>query len=236
MKNYTVSETELIDRANFFCKELFGLPFGLPVNFMENEPGIVVGGVFSHDYDSEGENIIDDYKGTTGTISINDCYRNNPLRLNNILLHELTHYKCWFTGLEHRDGDRDFEKELEKYHIISNYVIHYKKDGKTYDKDYHLPWMQKYEDSYQEHLKSNPQKPVKIYVTVAGDKELIGTATLQIKTGRISSMKFTHEKLIFDETDKKTPLTKPLSLKEVANRTNRVWVEFYGCTWELEES
>lgn len=230
MSKYTVSNTELIDRANFFCKNLFGLPFNLPVQFMENEPGTVVGGVFSHKRDEEG-----DYEGTTGAIEINERFRHNPLKLNDVLLHELTHYKCWFTGLDHKDGTKDFEEELKKFHITSNYVLHYKKDGKTYDDNYHLPWMEKYEAMYQEHLKSSPKRIVRVTVGAAGNKEFVGTASVCIKTGRISNIRFTYERpTIPFEGRQETPLLKELKLSEIRDRHNSVWVEFYGCEWEIK--
>lgn len=63
------------------------------------------------------------------SIYISKSIKTDRLRVIDTLLHELIHFTLWYQGLDHKDGEYQFEQALKKYGISSNYDRVF--DGKT---------------------------------------------------------------------------------------------------------
>ncbi len=84
-------------------------------------------------------------------IVIRRCQARDALRLTGTLLHELLHYYCWYIGLDHHDGDRDFEDLCREMGLSSNFRDWVWKDGK-WKSVFDYSHVEEYLRMYVEHL------------------------------------------------------------------------------------
>ena len=54
-------------------------------------------------------------------IEIRRSLLSDELKLVGVLLHELTHYWCWYCGYDHTDGSKQFEDKLKELKLPSNW-------------------------------------------------------------------------------------------------------------------
>lgn len=155
MSKHIVSLEELQDRALYFSKYILGLRFNFDIGYIpeydEFGNSIQLLGRFIHDKESYITE--DDQDEVYCEIEINETLSNDVLRLNDTLLHELIHFKLWYMGYDSQDGDKQFEDELKRYHISSNYSNTFDKKTRKWLDKIDKEYMQKYEDMYQEYIK-----------------------------------------------------------------------------------
>ncbi len=85
-------------------------------------------------------------------IEINNRLRKEDLLAVGTLLHELTHYYCWYCGYDHHDGSNDFERELDERGLPSNFDRAFLYGDWQDSFDYSS--MQKYLDMFQKSRKT----------------------------------------------------------------------------------
>lgn len=119
-----ILETELEDRAKFFCKTLFGMELKIPITFFEGSNDFAdvfnnnVCGAFCVDND--------DGSITDGCyIMINQSQIESIYRLDNTIIHELIHYYLWYIGYGYGDTEPDFLKKAKELGISNNYEFRY---------------------------------------------------------------------------------------------------------------
>ena len=124
-------------------------------------------------------------------IYINTCIqkKNKTLPYSNdqmiagVLLHELTHYYCWYCGYDHHDGSREFEKKLLELGLPSNYYDqeYNKTAGGWYDAfDYST--MQRYLDEFHAYEKDKTEEYCALVIKKKWlDLILSGEKTLEIR-------------------------------------------------------
>ena len=75
--------------------------------------------------------------------------RYDILKLNNVLLHELIHFKLWYLGYDYHDNETQFNETLKKYHVSSSSDKKYNKKLERYEDIINIEYMQKYEEMFQ---------------------------------------------------------------------------------------
>lgn len=156
-------QQELEKMARFYLKKLFyNIPY-IPVEYsnnLEDSKGIFEMEM-ADDYVYENDELLNSYEYRWKYISMEDgmCgvdiggdrswedpinhpklairisarYTNNIRKLTAILLHELLHYYCWHTGLEHHDDSEDFLEKCKEMDIPTNYSDYIWEDGRWKD-------------------------------------------------------------------------------------------------------
>ena len=82
-------------------------------------------------------------------IEVKHALLRDPLRLVGVIMHELTHYWCWYCGYEHSDGSIEFERKLKELGLPSNWThVGYKKEEKKWIDIFDYTTMKKYYDDY----------------------------------------------------------------------------------------
>lgn len=152
MGKHIVDEDELKERAKFFSKYILGIPFEYDIIYVdpEDESGaeVIFYGAFvstgeAYEYDDE----LGEFKDCH--IEINRCLDSDVLRLNNVLLHELIHFKLWYLGYDYHDNETQFNETLKKYHVSSSSDKKYNKKLGIYEDIINVEYMQKYEEMFQ---------------------------------------------------------------------------------------
>ena len=175
----TVTQKQLNNMRDYFLKTLFyGIP-AIPCWFESREEMGSGDGLFrieandDYEYDEELENAPEHksrYHGQGGigytydpnpawtdplanpelSIAIANKLHKNPLRTLAVLLHELTHYYCWYTGLDHKDGSRDFEDKLKELGLPNNFddYIWNKEEG-VWEDTFDYESVRKYYDEWK---------------------------------------------------------------------------------------
>lgn len=169
---------ELIDRAQFFSKELLGIPYNYDVRFATRDDEDFLEMVFGKDHvrgsfiaygygignesyrhvlikhgvdENDAENAEEAY------ILLSPHLQRSHMDLNCVLIHELIHHKLWYLGYDFNDGDPDFEKEVCRLKVSSNYFgKHFDQVKKKWIKDTspdQKEQLQKYEAMYQKYKK-----------------------------------------------------------------------------------
>ena len=85
------------------------------------------------------------------SIVIKESLLAEPLRFVGTLLHELTHYWCWFCGYEHSDGKPQFEGKLKELGLPSNWEHRFIKSTKQWVDDFDYSKVQPYYDDFLQH-------------------------------------------------------------------------------------
>ena len=169
-----VTLDDLKKRVKFFSKHILGLEYFGRVEIVSNtvidessgdRKRRTYRGCFASDeesYKSDLDAYYNEYKSLGKEDSIRDSYieiRRDILKdvvlLNDVLLHELIHYKNWYTGLDCEDGQAQFEDELKKYKVSSNYIASYDNKHKKWIREINREAMIEYENLYQEWQSKN---------------------------------------------------------------------------------
>lgn len=66
-------------------------------------------------------------------IVVNESLSADPMRLTGTLLHELTHYWCWYCGYGYHDGEEDYERKLKELGFPSNWDHTFNKEKRTWE-------------------------------------------------------------------------------------------------------
>ncbi len=86
-------------------------------------------------------------------IEVQADLKTDPLKLVGVLLHELTHYWCWYCGYEHADGAKEFEAKLKELGLPSNWEhSSFIKEKKQWVDSFDYTTMQKYYDAFRKSL------------------------------------------------------------------------------------
>ena len=85
-------------------------------------------------------------------ININSNIRRRKMTVIGVLLHELTHYYCWYCGYDRFDGSPQFESELKKRNLPSNGDSVFK-NGQWKD-TFNYSTMSVYYDMYKQYLET----------------------------------------------------------------------------------
>ena len=91
-------------------------------------------------------------------IAIIEDLANEPIKCTAILLHELVHYYCWYTGLDHKDGAAQFEKKLKEMGLPSNSSHKYDNNLKEWVDGFDYEPTEKYYYEYVDFIKTNDKK------------------------------------------------------------------------------
>ncbi len=87
-------------------------------------------------------------------IEVTTGLKEEPLRLVGTLLHELTHYWCWYCGYDHSDGTKQFENKLKELGLPSNWEHStFIKSEKKWIDSFDYTTMQKYYDAFRKSIK-----------------------------------------------------------------------------------
>lgn len=83
------------------------------------------------------------------SICISNAIKKDELVVVGTLLHELTHYYCWYLGYDYSDGDRQFEKKLKEFGFPSNFDRKFNKETKEWEDDFNYRVLKKYLDDFR---------------------------------------------------------------------------------------
>ena len=110
---------ELKKRAEFFSKNLLGLPYMYEVRFATKEDSKELGVCFSVN-NVRGCFYGEGYGGRCGcvTILIAPGLKRDLPELNAVLIHELLHFKLWYLGYPSEDNTLEFRHEAEKLMVV----------------------------------------------------------------------------------------------------------------------
>ena len=80
------------------------------------------------------------------TIVVLEDLESEPLVLIGTLLHELTHYWCWYCGYDHEDGAAQFERKLKELELPSNLEHIFNRNTKEWEDSFEYEKLEKYYD------------------------------------------------------------------------------------------
>lgn len=83
------------------------------------------------------------------SIVISNTIKKNELIVVGTLLHELTHYYCWYLGFDYHDGNRQFEMKLREFGFPSNFDRNFNKETKEWNDTFNYSCLQKYLDEFR---------------------------------------------------------------------------------------
>ena len=86
-------------------------------------------------------------------IEISTEFKNRPTyELINTIIHELIHYKLWYTGHDSKDTDPEFIEECHRLGICSNFDNEWDPVKKVYKRKYNIEKLTEYEEMYKASL------------------------------------------------------------------------------------
>lgn len=85
-------------------------------------------------------------------IKVSMKHKDEPLQILGILLHELTHYWCWYCGYDYGDGNREFENKLKELGLPSNLDYGFQKENRKWVDVYDYSNLQHYYDEFKASL------------------------------------------------------------------------------------
>ena len=85
-------------------------------------------------------------------IRISDSIKRKDLVVVGTLLHELTHYYCWYLGFDYHDGNRQFEMKLREFGFPSNFDRNFNKETKEWNDAFDYSCLKKYLDEFKKVL------------------------------------------------------------------------------------
>ena len=68
------------------------------------------------------------------------------------LLHELTHYYCWYLGYDYHDGDKQFEDKFKEFGFPSNFDRRFEKSTRSWVDDYDYGCLKKYLEEFEKEM------------------------------------------------------------------------------------
>ncbi len=105
-----------------------------------------------YDYQDYEPSCLDPENKPEIEILISTDLKDDTNKLVGVLLHELCHYYCWYTGLENSDGSPQFERKLKELGIPSRNDVHYDKVLKKHVSTFDFESMEKYLSLYRKSL------------------------------------------------------------------------------------
>ena len=151
--------TELLNRANFFAEKLLDFKFPFIVEYHDlSDPSIdSKRSLYTKELlrDKKGLFMPDNEDELDSWILISEDLINKPkCYLNDALIKELIRVKLWYLGFDYDENSRDFIDECKKLHISNEDDKEFIKSSKEYAYKLDIETLQKYEEMYQEYLKT----------------------------------------------------------------------------------
>ena len=82
-------------------------------------------------------------------IRISNIIKRNDLLVVGTLLHELTHYYCWYLGFDYHDGNRQFEEKLKEFGFPSNFDRKFNKETKEWNDSFDYNCLKGYLEEFK---------------------------------------------------------------------------------------
>lgn len=140
-----MTETELEDRAKYFARSIFGVPYNYKAQFVKDED--IHGGygaitLSGEAYDDEHYVKIEIYEKMKSA---------SYIMLDSTLIHELLHYYLWYLGLDDGDSSRDFITRANKLGICVNDDSTWSEEKKRWLRaEFDKTKMEAFESAYQQ--------------------------------------------------------------------------------------